>query len=159
MSGTEDKREQIEQKKQLYLQRVEQLYTNIQDWLKDEELILVPSDFEIIDAFGSYKGTLLTVKTPTGKKLAEFQPRGASVVLAEGLINVDGWLGSEYLAYMVDGGPCFIRLTNDNEEKKWTPYYSAIQVDGWYWIDGTQKDGAHIVDKTLLLELIFYVSG
>jgi hypothetical protein len=159
MSGTEDKREQIEQKKQLYLQRVEQLYANIKDWLKDEQLVLVPTDLEIIDTLGSYKSTLLTIKTPTGKTLAEFNPRGASINLAEGLINIEGWLGSEYLAYMVDGGPCLVKLNTD-EKNKWTkePYYSSMSVDGWYWMDGTQKDSAHIVDKALLLMLIFHVS-
>jgi len=159
MSGTEDKREQIEQKKQLYLQRVNQLYTNVKGWLKDEKLILVFADLEIIDALGSYESSSLTVKSPTGKKLAEFQPKGTSVVLAEGLINVEGWLGIEYLAYMIDGGPCLTKMASDAEDK-WIkePYYSAIIVDGWYWIDGTHKDSAHRIDKELLLKLIFHVS-
>ena len=63
--------EHTEQKKQLYLQRVNQLYDDINIWLKDEQLIVVPKEFEVIEALGRYKCSLLNVQTPKGKKLAE----------------------------------------------------------------------------------------
>jgi len=159
MSVTEDKRKQLEQKKKLYLQRVNQLFTDIQAWLQDEKLIAVLTELEIVDTLGNYNVTLLTIKTPTGKKLVDFRPRGVLAILAEGLIYIEGWLGIEYLAYMVDGGSYFFK-TEINEKKEWikTPYYSTVSVDGWYWIDGTQKDSAHKMDKALLLKLIFHVS-
>jgi hypothetical protein len=42
-------------KKQLYLQRVNQLYTDIRNWLQDEPLILEPGEIDVIEALGQYK--------------------------------------------------------------------------------------------------------
>jgi len=150
--------EEIERKKQLYLQRVNQLYDHIQDWLKDEKLVLVPTEFDIVDALGTYKGTSLSIKRQSAKTLAEFRPRGTSVALTEGVINIEGWLGGEYLAYMVDGGPSLLKLNVETNEYIKESYYPAIKVDGWYWMEGTQKNNAHLMNKALLLKLIYYVS-
>jgi len=151
--------EQAEQKKQLYLQRVNQLYDDIKVWLKDEQLIVVPKAFEIVEVLGCYQGTLLTIQSAKGKILAEIQPDGASVILAEGLIYINGWLGQEYLAYMVNGGPySFRKSAKHKQEYVKHFFYPSIDADGWYWIDGIQENSAHTINKALLLKLISYVS-
>jgi len=148
-----------EQRKQLYLQRVNQLYDDIKIWLKDEQLVVVSKEFEIVELLGHYQSSLLIIKTPKGKNLAEFRPDGASVILAEGLININGWLGPEYLAYMVNGGPYSFRHSaqNQNEYIKHF-FYPTIDADGWYWIEEKLNSEVHFLNKESLFELISRVS-
>jgi len=87
MSMINTEHESAKYKTQLYLQRVNNLYKDIQDWLEDEELIVVPKNFEIGEALGTYQGTSLSIQTSARKTLAEIRPEGASVLLAEGLIE------------------------------------------------------------------------
>lgn len=146
-------------KKNIYLQRVNQLYDDIKVWLKDEKLLVVPKTFEIVEVLGRYQGTSLSIQSPTGNTLADIIPQGASVILAEGLIDIEGWLGQEYIAYMVNGGPySFIPSAKDKNKHIKHFFYPTIEADGWYWIDGIQENSAHIVNKALLLKLIHYVS-
>jgi hypothetical protein len=146
-------------KKQIYLQRVNQLYENIKIWLKDEKLVIVPKTFEIVEVLGRYQSTSLSIKSPTGDTLADIIPQGASVILAEGLIDIDGWLGQEYLAYMVNGGPySFRRSAKDKNKHIKHFFYPSIEADGWYWVEEKLNSEVHFLNKNSLLQLISQVS-
>jgi hypothetical protein len=134
----------LESQKQRYLQRVNQLYTNIQHWLQNQPLRIHVSDLEIEEVLGRYHVPQLAIATTQGDTLAKFQPEGASVVGAEGLIMVRGWLNGEYVLYLQKEG-----------------YYSisqGIQEDGWYWDPQYMDKPPHPLNPTWLLKLITQVS-
>jgi hypothetical protein len=132
-----------EAKKHLYLQRINQLYAKIGNWLQDEPLILENGKIEVIEALGKYKAPQLTIKTQKGEQLAEFKPAGASVLLAEGTIDVEGWLDRGYVVYMLASNP--------------QTFYN-IKVDGWYWQEQRLNTEPHFLNKTWLLQIVTWVS-
>lgn len=88
----------------LYLERVEQLYTPIKQWLGEENLVVVPNRVDTIEKLATYKVIQLKVKTKAGETLAEIKPTGSKVVIGEGLIEIEGWFGQETLVYMIKEG-------------------------------------------------------
>jgi len=139
--------ETARQKIHLYLKRVEQLYTDIRAWLADENLKVVDTRVDILEQMAAYQVTGLSIQTQAGKVLADIKPAGASVIVAEGRIDVEGWLGTEYLLYMLKARP-----------ELGKPLYKGLNQDAWYWIEDSYRNRAHCLEKSLLLELITLVS-
>jgi hypothetical protein len=135
----------VAQQQQLYLQRVLQLYANIKDWLQDKALLVSTNDLEIEEVLGCYHVPKLAIATAAGDQLAEFRPEGASVVGAEGLILVKGWLRRGYVLYVRKNGYYY-------------GHSEDIPVDGWYWEEQRLNTPPHLIDKRWLLELITWVS-
>jgi len=143
----------------LYLERVEQLYTPIKQWLTEEQLLFVPSQMETIEQLATYKTTQLSIKTQAGKTLGKIKPKGSRVILGEGLIEIEGWLGKESLVYMIKNGLKITKPDRHNSDKLITvPMYKGIDIDGWYWIEDSRRNRAHLLDKSLFFELITFVS-
>ncbi len=151
--------EAVKDKIRLYLERVEQLYTQIKQWLTEENLVVVSSRVETIERQAMYKVTQLTVKTPEGETLAEIKPTSSKVIVGEGLIEIEGWFGKETLVYMTDGGPQIMKPSrNDRTKQIMVQMYKGIGVDGWYWIEDSRRRRMHLVEQELFLELITFVS-
>ncbi|KHD07324.1 hypothetical protein PN36_18065 [Candidatus Thiomargarita nelsonii] len=133
-----------EMKKQIYLRRINQLYTKIRNWLQDEPLILENGNIEVVEALGLYQAPRLSIKTQEGEPLADFKPTGASVLLAEGAMDIQGRVGLEYVLYMLENDP---------------QTYFKIETDGWYWQEQREDVEPHFLNnKATLLELITWVS-
>ena len=132
---------------QEYVKRIELLYTDIRAWLASENLKVIDIRVDILEKMAAYEVTGLLVKTQTGKELAEIKPAGASVIAAVGRIDVDGWLGTEYLLYMLKHRP-----------ELGKPFYKGLNEDAWYWAEDSYRNRAHRLKKSLLLELITLVS-
>ena len=150
-----------EQKKQVYLTRVNQLFGDIKTWLKDAPLHVEQQHIEIREKFtGPYTVPLLSISTQTGQTLAEVKPRGAYVILAEGLIDVEGEFGREHITFMVDGGPYSHRPVPENTTQLTKKQmFEGIGDDGWYWVEETIDDKAHFINnKNALLDVITQVS-
>ena len=140
----EEQQHNTQAKKQIYLQRVNQLYANIRNWLQDEPLILEEGELNVIEALGHYKAPRLSIKTKEGELLAEFKPTGASVLLAEGAMDVKGGIGLEYVLYMLESDP---------------QTFFKIDADGWYWQEQRDNVDPHFINnKATLLQLITWVS-
>ena len=124
--------------KQRYLTRVNQLYNNITHWLKErQELRIEQHSVEIgEELIGFYTAPTLVISSPT-EKLVEFKPEGACIIEAEGRIDVLGWLGIEYIIYMVNGGP----ILGGQQ------MFKDIEVDGWYWTENNLKNKAHLMNQ------------
>jgi hypothetical protein len=127
-----------ETQKQLYLQHVSQLYSNINDWLQPESFCLKNTEIEIQEVLGRYSVPQLEIQTNTGEILADIEPVGASVLGAEGLILVKGWLDKGYILYLGK---------ND-----------SIETEGWYWEEQRLNTPPHFLNKTTFLQLITWVS-
>lgn len=130
-----------------YVERIEQLYTKIRKWLAETNLVIIETRISILEQIADYKVTGLLIKTQAGKTLAEIKPAAASVIIAEGKIDMVGWLGTEYLLYMLKPRP-----------ELGTALYKGITQDDWYWIEDSYRNRAHRIEKNLLLELITLVS-
>lgn len=141
--------EATRQKIHLYLERVEQLYTDIRTWLADENLNLkvVNTRVDILEQMAAYQVTGLSVRTQAGKVLADIKPAGALVIVAEGRVEVKGSLGTEHLLYMLKPRP-----------ELGKPLYKGLNQDAWYWIQDSYRNRAHCLEKKRLLELITLVS-
>lgn len=134
---------------QQYAKRVEQLYTDIRAWITKENLNLQIMDTRVLvlEQMATYKIQGILVQNKEGKILAEIIPAGASVIVAEGRIDIKGWLGTEYLLYMPKHRP-----------ELGKPFYKGVNEDGWYWIEDSYRNRAHRLEKHLLRELITLVS-
>ena len=96
-----------DQLKELYLVRVNHLFDEVNTWLQNEPLQIEPHEIEIGEELtGDYLVPVLTISSVTPpEKLADLKPAGACIIAAEGRIDVEGWLTTEYVAYLIDGGP------------------------------------------------------
>jgi len=142
----------IAEQKRVYLQRVNQLYQNIQDWLKNNDLVCTQSVVEIAETLGEYLVPTLAIQTAAGEDLAALKPVGADVLLAEGMIEVTGWLDHNYVLYLLAGGPTFLDPAGIKH-----PYYKGIGEEGWYWINRLNTHALRL-NKPSLLQLITWVS-
>ncbi len=143
----------------VYLERVEQLYLSIKPWLAEEQLLFVSSQIDVIEQRASYKTIQLSIKAQENKTLAETKPKGSRVLLGEGLVEIEGWLGKESLIYMIKDGLQMTKPDRYDSNKLITvPMYKGIDADGWYWIENSRRNRAHLLNKSLFLELITFVS-
>lgn len=132
-----------EEKKQTYLKRVNQLYSKIRDCLQNQPLILETDEIDIIEALGHYKVPKLSIKTKENQLLAEFKPSGASVLLAEGAIDVEGCVDRGYLLYMLKNNP---------------QTFFKIEADDWYWVEARINVQPQLIKPDQILQIITYVS-
>jgi len=136
----ESEQKTAETQKQIYLQHFAQLYTDISDWLQPEPLCLKNTEIEIQEVLGHYPVPQLSIQTDTGEVLADLKPAGASVLGADGLIMVEGWLDKGYVLYL-----------RKNQTDR-------IETDGWYWEEQRLNTPPHFLNKTKFLQLITWVS-
>ncbi len=142
-----------------YLERIEQLYTPIKQWLREENLVIVPSRVDTIERQATYKVTQLTLKTQKGETLAEIKPTSSMLIAGEGLIEIEGWFGKETLVYMIKDRLMITKPSRNDRTKNVTvQMYEGIDVNGWYWIEDSRRNRAHLLDKSIFLELITFVS-
>jgi len=140
--------ERVRDQVRTYLKRVEKLFDLIKPWLLEKNLEVKNSLETIIENLGTYQVPSLTVATATREQLAQIRPVSASVIVGEGLIEIQGWLpGKEYLVYLRKHDPVL-----------GTAFYKGISQEGWYWIEDNRRNRAHLLDQPLLLDIITLVS-
>lgn len=142
-----------ESKQQIYLQRINQLHTNIKNWLQNEPFILEISNIDIIEVLGNYQVAQLSIKTKNGETLAKLLSKGTAVLLGEGLIEMEGKVGTESIIYMLKGG---LMITDRYGKNR--PMYKGINENGWYWIEDSYRNKAHLMNQALIKDLITLVS-
>ncbi len=140
-----------EKKLELYLKRVDDLFSQIREWFKDD-LEVATYPIQVGEPLGRYEAPALLIRD-NAETLANLTPKGATVILAEGLLELKGWLDKVQLDYMTGNGPQVFK-NNDKTQS----VYQGINRDGWYWIESPITKKARFVDKTLLLKLITLVS-
>ncbi len=150
---TNKNQQHTELKQQIYLQRVNQIHAKIRNWLQDKPLILENSNMEVVEALWHYKAPRLSLKTEQGETLADLFSKGTSVLLGEGLIEIEGTVCVESIIYMLKDG---LIITDRNGKDR--PMYKGINQDGWYWIEDSYRNKAHLLNKPLFLDLITLVS-
>ena len=113
----------------LYLERVSDLFSQINSWFQGE-LEIATGTVQIKEPVGTYEAPTLSVREKGQQEiLANITPKSAGVILTEGMIEMKGWLDRIHLDYMTKGGPQVTLVPG-----KTRPVFKAINQDGWYWI-------------------------
>ncbi len=143
MTFLEEAREQSEQIKYIFLERLEQLFSDIEYWVKEEGLHTDRAEIDITEKIiGSYRAPTLSILTPNQQKIADIIPTCAFVIVAEGLVKIRGEFDQQHLAYL--------------RPSEQTIY--SIYTDNWYWIEYSRDNHAYIMTKAILLKLLNRVS-
>src|SRR6266704_745308 len=90
-----------------YLQRVDQLYTDVRNWITalEPNAQFIETEIELVEgATGPYKAKNLEIARP-GRPALHLIPRGRYMVGAEGRVDVRSRLGWEILVWVKAGGP------------------------------------------------------
>lgn len=124
-----------------YLQRVDQLYVDVRNWMAALAPNAQFSETEIElaeEATGAYKAKTLEIARP-GWPALSLIPRGRYMVGAEGRVDVRSWLGHEILVWVRTGGPAlgfrFLPGSGEAPEELYgQPMFPGI-AEGWAWDD------------------------
>jgi hypothetical protein len=142
----------VEENKQLYLQRVNQLYHHAKGWLTEMNLVFSTTKHLFKDELGNYHSSIMTIEDEDNTLLARLIPVGAKNLLGEGVVEIVNWVGEEHIFYMPKEGQTMVISGNK------IPLLNGVNKAGWYWIEDPCTGEAHFVDKSLLLKLITLVS-
>ncbi|MEN8214924.1 MAG: hypothetical protein ABFS56_00805 [Pseudomonadota bacterium] len=147
-----------EQEKQLFLERVNQLFSEIKTWFRDDFKI-EQQIIDVTESLGTYRARALSINSLQGEKLADIRPIGARVIAADGRIDIKGWLDTENLYFFISAPTTTLRVSIGSLPAGTivprTQIYKGVEVNGWYWIDNQR---AHLLNKELLFDLISHVS-
>jgi len=135
---------------QTYLNRIEQLYAQIRDWMAVLEPNVRFSETVVVldeGATGGYEAKSLEV-VRSGKPALRLVPRGRYMVGAEGRVDVRSRLGRETLVWVREGGPAvgFRFLPGDGpvpEEVRGQAMFPGI-AEGWAWVDEAGRSLRHL---------------
>ena len=94
------------EKVRLYAERVKQLFGNTRNWLEGLPVKISEQVVEVTeDVYGTYQIASLEFRTRSGERIARLIPIAASVLAAEGRVDLVGSLGREGFIYLASGGP------------------------------------------------------
>jgi len=141
-------------KVQLYLERVSDLFSQVQTWFKGELEIATADTIQIKEPAGIYEAPTLSIREKGQTEiLANLIPKSSGTILFEGTIEINGGLDQIHLEYMTKGGPQ-VTLTPGNTY----PMLNGVNQNGWYWIVDPVTRTTRFTDKASLLEMITWAS-
>ncbi len=154
---------QAESKKQTYLKRVNLLFDNVKQWLKDEPLLVEETSREINETLMDddirdiYTAPMLSVFTQNHEKVVDLKPVGASIIIAKGMIDIEDPYGDrEHITYMLKEQPLVLRREGNQLVEK--TRYNNVNTDNWYWLNEFDRHNAQVMNHNLLRKLIMQVS-
>jgi hypothetical protein len=149
------------QKARIYCDRVSRLYGQVELWLKDTSLQTRQTAHVLSEElFGKYRTSLLEIYDPYSKLVATLQPTGASVIGAEGRVELRGRIAREGVVYFPAGGPQARRRVGVGPSATWVshPVFKGVSDEGWYWLESARLSRARPLDKDLFMDLLKGVS-
>jgi hypothetical protein len=154
--------EQLADTKTEYLTALDGLYDDVDDWVKIRGFETVRGLKEIREEeFGIYEAPTLEIKL--GERfIARLDPIGASIVGADGRVDLKGRVTSEIISLFEKPRPSIAISDVFNEEvpkQRMYPFYPEVTEPGWYWIQFRVRGRAHRMSKELFIELLDHVSN
>ncbi|MCP4696144.1 MAG: hypothetical protein GY862_04755 [Gammaproteobacteria bacterium] len=159
MAATADDIEN-EIKRDVYIKRVAEFIASVKSWLP-KQLDAKTFDRMIKDGTGDeeYAVPMASIVKnevpepndamadffPQGAELAKILPQAATVVLAEGLVELHGTFSEEDILYLTPD------TLKDNAGKS---LFKGVKKDGWYWLSDPRHSRAHLIDKEFFLDLL-----
>lgn len=146
---------------QLFLESIAELYENIESWLDTTSIQTDREEIELKEEhYGTYKAQKLIIKNTAGKSIAEVVPVGASVIGANGRVDLIGRHDRVIIVSLEKGGPTMTTTVScgDNKETSVTKFYRGVEEAGWYWVEDRRRGKAHKIDQEIFYELLEEVS-
>lgn len=149
-----------------YLARVDALLSEIASWLDRRGIPYERKTAEVVEEeFGTYEVPVLFIPTPQHDRLFEVRPYGASVIGAEGRVDIKGRIERIALVYFTPPGPTVVRKTlartaegTRTEESVPRPMWRGITARGWYWVADPRNARVQLLDETLFFDLVSRVT-
>lgn len=143
---------------QSFLGKVSQLFSEMESWCASENLAFQKIPISISEeAYGHYETEQLKITTKDGKHIADVTPIGASILGANGRIDIKGPHDKIILVDLNAGGPT-ATVIEDGVSTRTRHFYKGIDTPGWYWIDNRASSRGHKIDRDLFLNLLAEVS-
>ena len=135
----------------IYLKNIKCLYASIKEWIADKGLSEEEVEHAINEEqFGEYKTSRMIIhQSPKDIRLGELSPVSASVIGADGRVDLTGDYDQQILVYLTPNKP-------DGRFEEMP--YKGVKQNGWYWIEDYRRGKAHLIDKELFFELLEMVS-
>lgn len=144
-----------------YIERLRNLYADINLWCREQGLDITRKDEALVEEdLGSYVAPALEIAV-AGRVLARIKPIGANVIGASGRVDIIGRLDKDSLVYLRAGGPRLtIKATVEDQifEGSSRPFFKGVTNDGWYWIEEKRLGRVRPLDRQLFLDLLTEVS-
>jgi hypothetical protein len=148
-------------KARIFGTRVLDLYKRVDGWVKDTSLKTERQDHSVTEEpYGSYNIPQLELKRGDGTHVATVVPMGASVIAAEGRIEIVGARDRQPLVYFAAGGPQ-VNVTiggGTNPIPSSHPVFRDVKSEGWYWLEDVRLGRARPLDAALFKDLLRAVS-
>ncbi|MDO9142034.1 MAG: hypothetical protein Q7U38_17065 [Methylobacter sp.] len=144
-----------------FLASLDKAFANIEQWAISAGLKVVKSKILITEErFGTYSAQKLSILNSFGTELAEVIPVGASILGANGRIDIKGAYDKVILVDLNIGGPTMTTTVTvgDHKETHARHFYRGIDEAGWYWIESKISGKGHKLTNELFFELLAEVS-
>jgi len=84
-----------QEKQKLYLKRVKQFFAQVKNWLSDDFETIPTENYQVEDETGKYQipSLSIVIKKRESEKVVDLFPKGTSVLMGEGFIEVHGVYG------------------------------------------------------------------
>jgi hypothetical protein len=149
------------EKLRAFRERVENLYRQIRDWTKATSVTIVSQDCEVNESiYGTYHLPSLEMRAVHDSRIANLIPIAASVLAAEGRVDLVGSLGREGFIYLASGGPQInVSARNGGSSRQtFRPLFDGVTTDGWYWISNARLSEVRLLDEILFKKMLRVVS-
>lgn len=120
---------------QQYLERVTQLYNQVQTWGKDQFDFAIQGDYSVSDTTGDYQANRLAVLRKAAQAgedeetLVDFFPLGMTFLMGRGVVEVQGPWREEELVYLRADNLLYTERQGTKE-----PIEKGFEGEGWYWL-------------------------
>jgi len=142
--------------------RVLDLYKRVDGWITGTALKTEQQDHSVTEEpYGSYNVPQLEIRRgDDGKHVASLVPIGASVIAAEGRIEIVGTRDRQPLVYFEAGGPHVDVTIGGGASPIHTSHrvFRNVTSEGWYWPEDVRLGRARPLDATLFKDLLRAVS-
>lgn len=142
-----------------FLASLSGLFLNIETWItSDEHGLSIDKSERSLDEeeYGIYSAPQLTILNADGDKIAEVVPIAASVLGANGRVDIKGRYDNVTILDFNKGGPQ-ISVPNTQDENphiRTTALYKGIDEAGWYWIEHKFSSKGHKLNRELFFEIL-----
>ncbi len=151
----------IQENPSSFLASLDAIFASIEKWAASAGLKVVKSKISITEErYGTYGVQKLSILNSSGTELAEVIPVGASILGANGRIDIKGAYDKVILVDLNIGGPTMATTVTVGDHKKvhTRHFYRGIDEAGWYWIENKVSGKGHKLTSELFLELLAEVS-
>jgi len=140
-----------------YRDRVGQLYEQVTTWLTSTSLKIKRRPTSISEnVYGSYHAPLLEICSADGIKAATLEPVGASVIGAEGRVDLVGSRDRQSILYFEAEGPRINVTQGSGDSAAHISHrlFKGVTVAGWYWLEDVRLGRARQLEEGLFKDLL-----